>query len=274
MTSDSNKLKRDKIKKIFKRTTEIIAVVLVVFLIGAVISVFVQKAQGKEPSVFGLRIYYILTDSMEPNIKVGDLILCKSFDGDRETLKKDDIVTFIEDDGALAGQPITHRIQKAPYEENGTWYIVTKGDNAPSADNPTPISDVRSVYSRNMPVLTFIYKIISNIFGFIFIIVLPLLALLVLQVIRLVKSSNATDKKSQDDADLDAAAKDSGFSKEEIEAMMELLKKEKESEEKGAEPTEESANGVSAENLQEEISQSDRPEEEKTANNQSENIEE
>lgn len=241
MTSDSNGVKRDKIKKIFKWTTEIIAVVLVVFLIGAVISVFVQKAQGKEPSIFGLRIYYIVTDSMEPNIKVGDIILCKNFDGDEAGLSNGDVVTFIEDSGPLKGQPITHRIAKAPYEENGQWYIVTKGDNAASEDAPTPLSDVVAVYSHKMPVLTFIYMLISNIFGFIFIIVLPLLALLVLQIIRLVKASNAPKTAASDNSDIDDAAKDSGFSKEEIEAMMETLKKEKESNETNSEKSEESS---------------------------------
>lgn len=231
MTSDSNGVKRDKIKKIFKWTTEIIAAVLLVFLIGAVISVFVQKAQGKEPSVFGLRIYYIVTDSMEPNIKVGDLILCKNFDGDERGLSNGDVVTFIEDGGPLKGQPITHRIVNAPYEENGQWYIVTKGDNAPAQDEPIPLSDVVAVYSHNMPVLTFLYRIISNIFGFIFIIVVPLLALLVLQIVRLVKVANAPKPADSDSSEIDAAAKDSGFSKEEIESMMEALKKEKESSE-------------------------------------------
>lgn len=244
MTSDSNGVKRDKIKKILKRTTEIIAVVLVVFLIGAVISVFVQKAEGKEPSVFGLRIYYIVTDSMEPNIKVRDLILCKNFDGDSESLAEGDVVTFIEDGGPLKGQPITHRVTKAPYEENGQWYIVTKGDNAPSEDAPTPLGDVVAVYSHKMPVLTFIYKVISNIFGFIFIIVLPLLALMVLQIIRLVKASSAPKPAaSPEGTEIDAAAQDSGFSKEEIEAMMETLRKEKESKEPDSEKKEEDAEG-------------------------------
>lgn len=229
MTSDSNGVKRAKIKKVFKWTTEIIAVVLVVFLLGLIISVFVQKGQGKEPSVFGLRIYYIVTDSMEPNIKVGDIILCKNFNGGETALTEGDVVTFIEDSGALKGQPITHRIVKAPYEENGRLYIVTKGDNAPGEDAPTPLTDVVAVYSNNMPVMTFLYRLITNIFGFIFIIVVPLLALLVLQIIRLVKASNAPKKPVvSDGTDIDAVAKDSGFSKEEIEAMMEQLRKEKE----------------------------------------------
>ncbi len=228
MTSDSKEVKRAKIKKVCKWTTEIIAVVLVVFLLGLIVSVFVQKAQGKEPSVFGLRIYYIVTDSMEPDIKVGDLILCKNFNGDETDLAVGDVVTFIEDAGALKGQPITHRIVKAPYEENGRFYIVTKGDNAPAEDAPTPLTDVVSVYSHKMPVMTFLYKLISNIFGFIFIIVVPLLALLVLQIIRLVKASHAPEAKESEGTDIDEAAKDSGFSKEEIEAMMEQLRKEKE----------------------------------------------
>lgn len=227
MTSGSDN-QRAKIKNIIKRTTEIVAVILVVFLIGSVISVFVQKAQGKEPSFFGLRIYYIVTDSMEPDIAVGDLILCKNFDGKADGLKKGDVVTFIEDSGALAGYPITHRIVTAPYaDENGELFIVTKGDNAPNEDNPTPLSDVQSVYVGNLPVLTFLYRIISNIYGFIFIIVLPLLALLVLQIVRLVKASTKSENKKESSREIDEAADKSGFSKQQIEAMMAELKAEK-----------------------------------------------
>lgn len=231
MTSDSKKNSRSKIKKIIKRTTEIVAVILVVFLIGAVISVFVQKAQGKEPSFFGLRIYYIVTDSMEPNIAVKDLILCKNFDGNADGLKKGDVVTFIEDDGALAGNTITHRIVKAPYKDaSGEWFIVTKGDNAPSDDKPTPLADVRSVFVGKLPVLTFLYRIISNIYGFIFIIVLPLSALLILQIVRLVKASTKTEKKDENSNEIDEAADKSGFSKQQIEDMMAELKAEKDKE--------------------------------------------
>ena len=71
-------------------------------------------------SFFGIRIFRIGSGSMEPNLKVNDLIIVKS----EESYNIDDIVTF-KDDGHFT----THRIVEIENEK-----ITTKGDYNNSED--------------------------------------------------------------------------------------------------------------------------------------------
>lgn len=70
--------------------------------------------------IFGYKAYIITTDSMRPNIKVGDIVIVEQVE--EEKLMIGDVITMKK-----AGEIITHRIVEV-VEEEETEYI-TKGDN-------------------------------------------------------------------------------------------------------------------------------------------------
>jgi len=80
---------------------------------------------------FGVRYYNVLSESMEPTIPVGSLIIVWPTNFDN--LETNDVVTVrLENTGIL----LTHRAVELNHEEQT---IITKGDNNPTRD-PQPIA--------------------------------------------------------------------------------------------------------------------------------------
>ena len=114
--------KRKEKTKILKRIMEIIAIIL----IYNIILIIVSSINGKNFNILGYKAYVINTNSMEPTIKVGDIVIIKKVKV--EKLNQGDVITFTQE-----GEVITHRITKIDVEESGTKYI-TKGDNNNTED--------------------------------------------------------------------------------------------------------------------------------------------
>ena len=81
--------------------------------------------------VFGVYPSVVLTGSMEPKIKPGDMILIDKINNEKEIskLKEGDVITFRRDDIT-----ITHRIIEKITDESGNITFRTKGDNNSSED--------------------------------------------------------------------------------------------------------------------------------------------
>lgn len=117
-------------KKINIRNRKIrktISIILYIFIIPILIinSVLVIKAiinPDKIPSFLGYKDFIIVSESMEPNIKIGDAVFVKEVKQDE--IKIDDIISFKD----LEGDITTHRVIDI-YEENKTKLYKTKGDN-------------------------------------------------------------------------------------------------------------------------------------------------
>ena len=108
-----------------KRTKQIVKKLLFVIIIILLYNIFLitkstlDKTDAK--SMFGYRAYVITTNSMEPTINVGDIIIVSGIEKDK--IKTDKIVTFEQNN-----QIITHRIVGIEETEKGSKYV-TKGDN-------------------------------------------------------------------------------------------------------------------------------------------------
>ena len=100
-----------KMKKIIKI---LVCLIIIIWILINILSIF-------NISFFGIRIYKIVSGSMEPNLRINDIIIIKK----ENTYNIDDIVTFKEDNHYT-----THRIIE---KSNGK--ITTKGDNNDTNDN-------------------------------------------------------------------------------------------------------------------------------------------
>ncbi len=168
--------KRSKIKKIVGGFfTAIVVVTLVFFLVVLVIN----KATNK-PYVFGYATYTIVSGSMEPKLEIGDVILVKKVNS-LDDLKVGDIITYHGRQGDLAGKTVTHQILRIEGDK-----IVTRGIAkwVTSEDPAITFNDVIGKYARKSGFLTVIYALFLNKYGFLFIIIIPLLILLVVQIVN------------------------------------------------------------------------------------------
>lgn len=94
------------------------------------------KSSGVQPSIFGNKFYIVLTGSMSPTIKVGDLVVVKEVKP--EDIKENDIITF----GSNSSDNITtHRVKEVLNDGQDISYV-TQGD-ANNVEDPMPVeSDV------------------------------------------------------------------------------------------------------------------------------------
>ena len=95
-------------KKTIMKILNIFKIVLLAILIIFVIATAYQKVIPNYPSVFGFRTFSIITSSMEPKLKIGDVILIK--EQKTSSYKVGDIITFKGMSGDLSGKIVTHEI--------------------------------------------------------------------------------------------------------------------------------------------------------------------
>lgn len=90
------------------------------------------KASGKQPSILGNKFFIVLTGSMSPTIKVGDLVVVK--DINPEDISADDVITF----GSTSSANITTHRVKEVLNEGGNISYITQGD-ANNVEDPMPV---------------------------------------------------------------------------------------------------------------------------------------
>ena len=117
----SKQIKIEKtIKKFFKT---LLLACLIILLTMNLIMLYKQNIKKEEiPRVWGISVFNIVSESMEPTINVNDLIVIKKSEG--EEIKKGDIITYKKKDGTI----VSHRVVRIK-KENGQNVYTTKGDN-------------------------------------------------------------------------------------------------------------------------------------------------
>ena len=106
----------------------IIALFLVYYVIAA--QLYANKGEKYKPA---FALYTIISGSMEPTIKVYDVVFDVKVD-DPSTLKEGDVITFVSSSSLTSGETITHRIKQVIETDSGLKFR-TKGDNNPVPDD-------------------------------------------------------------------------------------------------------------------------------------------
>lgn len=165
------------ISKIFKVSS------YCVFGLIICLSLFVMTLRflGETPSIFGYSFYFVLTESMEPEIMSGDMILGRQVDPDH--LQIGDVITYQGDTGSFRDKIITHKIVEI---DDGIF--TTKGVANDIPDPPIHGGQIMSKYVGTIPFAGKIFSVINSKYGFIFLIVTPLMLLIVNEISIIVKA--------------------------------------------------------------------------------------
>ena len=121
------KEKNTKRKKIVVTIIYIILVPLLLYNITLIFKSLINP--NKTPDFFGYKTYVIISGSMEPNLKIGDIVIVKKVDEDQ--LNVGDIISFRQGQNV-----VTHRISQIK-NEYGEKVYVTKGDHNNTEDAGT-----------------------------------------------------------------------------------------------------------------------------------------
>ena len=146
-----NKIK--KIKNIIFSSIFIVSFICICFLL-------VNKVlkPNQVPNLFGYKSFIIVSGSMEPYLKVGDLIVVKDIDIDK--ISKGDIISFWEGETL-----VTHRVEEV-LKENGEKSFKTKGDNNNKIDESlVTISNIEGICKFKIPKVGKIILYSQNIWG-------------------------------------------------------------------------------------------------------------
>lgn len=149
----SNKIKHKKRNK--KIVKFVILITLIILFIVNIILAIEEKTH-----MFGIYMFNIVSESMEPTFYKDDLAVVRSCKV--EELKKGDIITFKQED-----RIISHRISEIT-EEKGEIKFITKGDNN-EVEDLKPV-DMQNIYGKVVFVIPKIGRIVNyiqNVSGFI-----------------------------------------------------------------------------------------------------------
>lgn len=132
---------------------------------------FVSTSGNGVPSIFGIRVFSIQTESMYPTLLPGDLIFDTAVK-EPEDLSVGDVITYWT---VINGERVlnTHRIHEI-YDGGGYLIYATKGDNNTIADPLTVHeSEVVGKYSFRVGGLGKVFDYLQTSVGFLIVIVIP-----------------------------------------------------------------------------------------------------
>ena len=146
------------------------------------------------PSIGGTFPLIVLTDSMYPDIKSGDLIICNT--AEAEDVKVNDVISFFDPAGN-GTSIVTHRVIEI-VEDDGEIFFRTRGDNNNTEDKElVPAENLVGVYKMRIAGAGHIAMFMQSTAGLIICVVLPIILLVGYDIIR----RRIYDKNNKQDTD-------------------------------------------------------------------------
>ncbi len=177
------------IRRIISVIFSVILVLLVI--IGSLLLLFnikskqYEKRNEKYNPPFGL--YTIVSGSMEPNIKVYDVVASIDIK-DLSTIKVGDIITFVSNWDLSLGKTVTHRVVSISKTFSGDYQFTTKGDANSDIDGAVVTQEnlIGKVVFR-IPALGRIQFFLATKAGWLIIVFVPAVLVILFDIIKIVK---------------------------------------------------------------------------------------
>ena len=179
----NNEKKKNPLKIIASIIKGIIS--LVIILVVAVI--VVQRVTNNKFNLAGYGLYTVVTPSMVPKYNIGDMILGKQVD--TKTIKIGDDVIYLGAVDTYKDKIVTHQVIQIEETTEGRIFH-TKGIANPLEDPPVKESQIYGVVITKSVVLSFLSKIINSSYGFYFLIFVPIVVIVFLEVMDAIGGKN------------------------------------------------------------------------------------
>lgn len=181
------------IANILSWTALALLLVIAAFLLYLAISAKLYAAKGEayEPK---FSLYTIISPSMEPNLRVYDIIVDQRVDSVND-IKIGDVITFISTSSISANKTITHRVIDIIVDKDGNYQYKTKGDNNLSPD--LAYAEYNNIIGKvifKIPQLGRIQFFLANQGGWLIAVVIPALIIIVKDVMKIFKLSKINKK--------------------------------------------------------------------------------
>lgn len=178
-----------KIKKYGINVLKAIGMAIVIFFLTLVIF---QRFFPEGNGIFGFRTFVIVSESMKPELNIGDVILVR--ERDPKLIEIGDNITYLGKSGDIKNMVITHQVNRIQDEE-GRRIFYTQGINNPLEDTDYVVEEqIYGVVSYRFILFSVLSKVIRSTIGFVFLIFVPLSVLFVME-IREIKKELKERKK-------------------------------------------------------------------------------
>ena len=184
---------------IIKNVTKILSWILLAFLVliaGLLIynvissKIYEIRGQKYEPEI---ALYTIISPSMEPNIKVYDVVVTKKIK-DFSEIKEGDIITFISTSTLGEGLTVTHRVKSVINTEDDIKFR-TQGDNNAIPDSSLASSkNVLGKVIFKVPWVGHIQFLLQSKGGWLFALLIPAMIVVIYDVYKVIRLSNVKQK--------------------------------------------------------------------------------
>lgn len=132
------------------------------------------------------RLYTIISPSMEPNLKVYDIVVVKKLNAPSE-INVSDVITFYSNTLASGEYTITHRVDDIITKDN-KLYFQTKGDNNPLRDDGlTEFENIEGKVVLVISGLGHIQSFIISAIGWLILILVPAVIMIIIDIIKIIK---------------------------------------------------------------------------------------
>ena len=144
--------------------------------------VILQRASNNAIALGGVRVFNIISESMVPKYNIGDVLVVKSIEP--QNIKVGDDIAYIGQESTFNQKIVTHQVIKIDYE-NGEYIFHTKGIANILED---PLVHQNQVFGKvvyKIWILSFISKILSNVYVVFFGIFVPIVILIFWTILKL-----------------------------------------------------------------------------------------
>ncbi len=168
-------MKNLKDNKIFRIIAKVIKGIFITMLVLFVLMVCLQRFSNNRLSVFNYRLFTVISGSMEPKYKIGDVLVAKEVDP--SLVKVGDSVSYLGTKRDLKDKIVTHEVTEIEKDSAGKYYFHTKGicKDCILEDPIVSEDQLYGVVKYKVQTLSYIYKIVGTTFGLFVFVILPLL---------------------------------------------------------------------------------------------------
>ena len=195
-----NRAPMDKKQKVSTIVGIVLCVILIPILVINCTLIIKSLVSDDVPSLGGRVPLIVLTESMEPDIKAGDLIICRVPTAeDIKNIKNDTVISFFDPAGN-GTSIVTHAVYGEPFEKDGKLYFYTKGTNNNTEDRlPVCEDSIVGIYhGTRFPIIGNIAMFMQSTAGLIICIFVPLGARVAYEFMR--KSKQEKSKENDIEA--------------------------------------------------------------------------
>lgn len=176
---------------------KILKVIVTILILIILLVILIQRVSNNKISLGGYQIYSIVTGSMEPKYKVGDVILVKEVDLSK--IKKGDDLTYQGKEGNFSGKIVSHQVIGVNKSRDG-YSFRTKGINNPIEDPIVKENQVLGIAAHKFIILSFIGRIMSTAVGYfgLFVFVIILVSIQIVRIIFDGKEDEEDDDEGEE----------------------------------------------------------------------------